>query len=90
MLKRAPPPQVLTSTPHGRVLRFELAAGQGIPAHQHPHSQVVLAVLAGQIEVTAQALHTLKATETLAHDGNMELSLLAIQASTLLVTLIHT
>ena len=88
-MKRAQPPQIVTATPHGRVLRFEFAAGEGVPLHKHPHSQVVLAVLAGQIEVTAETKHTLNAAETLVHDGNTELSLVAIQDSTLLVTLIH-
>lgn len=93
-MKRASPPLVVTATPHGRVLRFELEAGEGIPLHQHPGAQVVVTVLSGQIEVTTEDAQTpgiqaLKATELLTHDGDRPLSLLATEQSSVVVILIH-
>ncbi|CAM3398069.1 cupin domain-containing protein [Deinococcus saxicola] len=87
-IQRAAPPQVLTATPHGRSLLFTLEAGQGIPPHRHPGAQAVLAVLSGQIEVRAQTTQTLKAGEVVVHDGNQQISLLALQPGQVLVTLL--
>jgi quercetin dioxygenase-like cupin family protein len=86
--QRAAPPQVIAVTPHGRSLLFTLEAGQGIPPHRHPGAQVVLAVLAGEIEVATEATQTVKAGEVVAHDGNGSISLLARQPGKVLVTLL--
>lgn len=93
-MERAAPPEVLTSTPHGRTLLFSFAAGQGVPTHKHPAAQVTVAVLGGQIEVTTtEQGHTqkrsLKAGEVLTHNGEHEISLLAKAESRVLVCLIH-
>ncbi|AZI44551.1 cupin domain-containing protein (plasmid) [Deinococcus psychrotolerans] len=88
-MKRAEPPQIITATPHGRVLRFTFAAGEGVPTHKHPGAQVVVTVLSGQVEVTAEESCTLKAAEILTHDGDQPLSLFATQDSSVVVTLIH-
>jgi len=87
-LQRAAPPQVIAVTPHGRSLLFTLEAGQGLPPHRHPGAHAVLAVLAGEIEVTTQGTQTVKAGEVVTHDGNEPISLLARQPGKLLVTLL--
>ncbi|QLG11197.1 cupin domain-containing protein [Deinococcus sp. D7000] len=87
-IRRGTPPQVLAVTPHGRSLLFTLEAGQGIPPHRHPGAHAVLAVLSGEIEVTAQATQTVGAGEVVTHDGNESISLLARQPGRVLVTLL--
>ncbi|MDV6374717.1 hypothetical protein [Deinococcus arenicola] len=87
-IQRAAPPQVLAATPHGRALLFTLEAGQGIPPHRHPGASVIVAVLSGQIEVRAQTTQMLGAGEVTTHDGNGQISLLALQPGQVLVTLL--
>lgn len=86
--RRAAPPQVLAVTPHGRSLLFTLEAGQGLAPHRHPGAQAVVAVLTGEIEVTAQGTRIMGAGEVLTHDGNVPISLLARQPGRVLVTLL--
>ena len=88
-MERAAPPEILTSTPHGRTLLFTFAAGQGVPTHKHAAARVTVAVLGGQIEVTTDHKQLLSAGEVLTHDGDHEISLLAQVESRVLVCLIH-
>lgn len=88
-MKRAAPPEILTSTAHGRTLRFTFAAGEGVPTHSHANAQVTIAVLEGQMQVNTDTQHHLGAGQVLTHHGNNEISLLALTDSQVLVCLIH-
>ncbi|GGL74334.1 hypothetical protein GCM10010840_10530 [Deinococcus aerolatus] len=87
-IQRAAPPQVMAVTPGGRSLLFTLEPGQGIPPHRHPGSQVLLAVLSGEVEVRAPDMQVARAGEVLVHDGDGSISLLARQSAQVLVTLL--
>lgn len=88
-MKRAAPPEVLVRTEHGRSLLFSLDAGEGVPEHTHPGQTVVLAVLAGRVDVTRDSAASLNAGEVITHDGAQPLSMMAAQAGTrVLVTLL--
>lgn len=90
-MRRAQPPQVLAATPGGRTLLFRLEAGEGVPAHQHPQAQVVIAVLSGEVHVTAdEDTRALYGGELTTYDGNRPIALEAVQPGTrVLVTLLH-
>lgn len=90
-MKRAQPPQVLAATPGGRCLLFQLEAGEGVPAHRHPQAQVVVAVLSGELHLTAgEDTRALCGGEVITHDGNRPIALEAVQPGTrVLVTLLH-
>lgn len=88
-MKRAAPPEILTATPHGRTLRFTFAAGEGVPPHKHAGAKVTIAILAGQMQVSTDAVREVVAGQVLTHQGDGEVSLLALEDSSVLVCLIH-
>lgn len=90
-MNRAGPPQVLAATPGGRSLLFRLNAGEGVPRHQHPQAQVVIAVLSGELRVvTDEGTRVLSSTEVLTQGGDRPVALEAAQPDTqVLVTLLH-
>lgn len=87
-MKRAQPPEVLITTSNGRSLLFTLDAGQGVPPHRHPGMKAVLAVLAGQVEITTASAQTANAGQVIVHNGDADISVLALQPSRVLVTLL--
>lgn len=89
-IKRAQPPRVLAATPGGRSLLFHLGAGEGVPRHQHPQAQVVIAVLSGELHVhTDEGTQTLYGAEVTTLEGDRPVALEALQAGTqVLVTLL--
>ncbi|EYB67954.1 hypothetical protein DEIPH_ctg031orf0103 [Deinococcus phoenicis] len=89
-MKRAQPPQILATTPGGRSLLFHLNAGEGMPRHQHPQTQVVIAVLSGELHVTTdEGTRTLYGAEVTVQDGGQPVALEAAQPGTqVLVTLL--
>ncbi|GAA5532854.1 hypothetical protein [Deinococcus aluminii] len=90
-MKRAQPPQVLATTAGGRCLLFHLDAGEGVPPHQHPQAQVVIAVLSGELHATTdEGLRALYGGEVMTHNGDQPIALEAVQPGTqVLVTLLH-
>lgn len=88
-MKRAAPPQILTSTPSGRTLLFSFEAGQGVPPHRHLNARVTIAVLSGEVEVSAENVATLSTGEVTVHEGSSEVSLRALTDSRVLVCLIQ-
>jgi quercetin dioxygenase-like cupin family protein len=88
-MNRAEPPQVLSTTPHGRVLLFTLHAGQGVPSHRHPQHWGVITVLSGMLAVTFQGLQTLSRSDVFRFDANEPIELRAATDDTcFVVTLI--
>ncbi|GAA5511653.1 hypothetical protein Dcar01_00365 [Deinococcus carri] len=89
-MKRTPPPQVLAATAGGSSLLFHLDAGEGLPRHQHPQNQVVMAVLSGALYVTTDVgTRALSAAEVIIHEGGQPLALAATAPGTrVLVTLL--
>lgn len=89
-MKRAGPPQVLATTTGGRSLLFHLNAGEGVPRHQHPGAQVVIAVLSGELRLTTdEGTRALCGAEVTTHDGSQPIALEAAQPDTqVLVTLL--
>ncbi|WP_053948279.1 cupin domain-containing protein [Halolamina sediminis] len=86
----------LTDTPHAevfeqrdpRTVRLELDAGEGVPAHTHPGTNVVLHLLDGQLEVSLDdETHELEAGELARFSGERSISPHAVEPSTAIVVL---
>ena len=88
-MNRADPPQILCATPHGRVLLFNLQAGQGLPSHRHLQHWGVVTALSGALTVTFGEIQTLSPSEVFRFDANEPIELRAATDDTrFLVTLI--
>jgi mannose-6-phosphate isomerase-like protein (cupin superfamily) len=58
-----------------RVVRLRLDPGEGVPAHTHPESTVLLHVLQGEMEVALDdETHALAAGDLLRFDGRREVA----------------
>jgi quercetin dioxygenase-like cupin family protein len=58
-----------------RVVRLRLEPGEGVPAHTHPESTVLLHVLEGELEVALdEETHALAAGDLLRFDGRREVA----------------
>jgi quercetin dioxygenase-like cupin family protein len=59
--------------PH--TVRLALAAGEEIPAHRHPHRDIVCHVLAGELAMRLdESTHELRAGDVLRFDGDRDIS----------------
>jgi quercetin dioxygenase-like cupin family protein len=84
----------LTETPHAvvfdtddpRTVRLELEAGEEIPPHRHPDTNVVLYLQSGALELTLDGeTYSLSADDVIRFDGNQDISPRAVEPSTALV-----
>lgn len=83
----------LTEEPHAevfdgdpRTVRLELSAGESIPAHTHPRTDIVLHLLDGQLELTlGEERHELDAGDIAQFSGDREISPRALDDATALL-----
>lgn len=84
----------LTDTPHAevfderqpRTVRLELDAGEGVPAHTHPGTNIVLHLLSGHLEVSLDDdEHELTPGDVAQFSGQREISPHALEHSTALI-----
>jgi len=86
----------LSETPHAevfdrrepRTVRLQLDAGESVPPHTHPGTDVVLHLLSGHLEVTLDdETYDVEAGELLQFGGNSEASPRAVEDSTAVIVL---
>jgi len=84
----------LTDAPHAevfdiddpRVVRLRLAAGEEIPRHRHPESNVVVHLVSGRMYLAVgDENYDLEAGDVVRFDGNREVSPRAVEDATALV-----
>lgn len=84
----------LTDAPHAevfderrpRTVRLELDAGDGVPAHTHPGTNVVLHLLSGRLELALDdEQYELSPGEVARFSGEREISPQAVEHSTALL-----
>jgi quercetin dioxygenase-like cupin family protein len=84
----------LTATPHAevfderrpRTVRLQLPAGERVPEHTHPGTDVVLHLLDGRLELTVgDETHDLSPGELVRFSGDETVSPHAVEASTAVV-----
>lgn len=84
----------LTDAPHAevfeerrpRTVRLELAAGDGVPAHTHPGTNIVLHLLAGRLELSLDdEEYELTPGEIARFSGEREISPHAVEDSTAII-----
>ena len=84
----------LNETPHAelfdrhqpRTVRLELAAGEGVPAHNHPGTDIVLHLLSGRLTVSLdEECYELDAGELLQFSGDREIEPRAEEDSTAVI-----
>jgi quercetin dioxygenase-like cupin family protein len=65
----------LFETPRPRAVRLSLAAGQSMPAHTHPESDVLIHVVEGRMTITVDgASYDCPAGDLLRFDGRQEVA----------------
>ncbi len=86
----------LTATPHAvvfdtdrpRTVRLELPAGERLPEHRHPGTDIVFHVLCGALELTLdEEVYELSAGDVVRFSGDRDISPEAVQATTALIVL---
>ncbi|MFB6160723.1 MAG: cupin domain-containing protein [Haloferacaceae archaeon] len=84
----------LTKTPHAevfdehrpRAVRLRLGAGERVPEHRHPGTNVVLHLVSGRLELALDGeTHELEPGQLVRFGGEREVSPRAIEASTAVV-----
>jgi quercetin dioxygenase-like cupin family protein len=84
----------LEQTPHAevfddgspRTVRLELAAGDQIPAHQHPGTSIVLHLLRGEVELELDGgAYALEPADVVRFSGDQDVAPRAIEDATALV-----
>lgn len=84
----------LKQTPHAdvfeqrepRTIRLQLEAGQHLPSHSHPDTNIVLHLLSGQLELTLdENTYELAPGELIRFSGNQEISPHAVEPSTAVI-----
>ena len=83
----------LTGSPHAevfsdapRTVRLSLDAGESVPEHRHPDTDVLIHVLSGVIELGLDdETHQLEAGDLIRFDGDRTVSPYAVEESTAVV-----
>ncbi|MFB6169836.1 MAG: cupin domain-containing protein [Haloarculaceae archaeon] len=84
----------LDSTPHAavfesaapRTVRLQLTAGERMPRHRHPESNVVLYLVDGVLDLTlGEEVYRLEGGDVVRFDGDCDISPHAVEESTALV-----
>jgi len=71
-----PSPSIVLKGDFGRVIHISFEAGQQVPAHKHPNSDVIVQVLAGELEHTMNTTTTLLSEKQIVHfSGDNEVGL---------------
>lgn len=71
-----------------KTIRLTLAAGEEVPAHDHPDREIVLYLVEGEIELTlGEETHEVTAGDVARFDGDQEVSPKATEHSTALIVL---
>lgn len=86
-----PTPTVVLKGDFGRVIHISFEAGQQVPTHKHPNSDVIVQVLAGELEHTLNSNTTILKANDLAHfsgDNEVQLHNTSNAPTQILVTLI--
>jgi len=84
----------LDETPHAelferhqpRTVRLELAAGESVPAHHHPGTDIVLHLVSGRLDVSLDGeTYELSGGELLQFSGDREVEPRAVEDSTAVI-----
>nr|WP_274326158.1 cupin domain-containing protein [Halosimplex aquaticum] len=71
-----------------KTIRLTLAAGEAVPAHDHPDREIVLYLVEGEIELTlGEETHEVTAGDVARFDGDQDVSPKATEDSTALLVL---
>lgn len=71
-----------------KTIRLTLAAGEGLPPHDHPDREIVFYLIEGEIELTlGEKTHEVAAGDVARFDGDQDVSPKATEDSTALIVL---
>lgn len=89
----------LTKSPHAevfekrrpRTVRLTLDAGEGVPAHSHPGTDIVLHLLSGRLELSLDdETHEVESGQLVRFSGERQVSPHALEPSTAVIVLAPT